>query len=78
MSDEPRCVILFRSTTHVVRAEKVLLAAGLKPKLIPVPRELSSECGVCLMVACGDQARAVTALKAAAVAYEGVHTVRRF
>jgi len=71
-------VILFQSTTHVVRAEKVLLAAGVKCKLIPVPRQLSSECGVCLLVGCEDKERASAALKAATVAFSGMHVVSRF
>jgi len=43
-------VILFPTNAHVMRAEKLVKDAGLTCKLIPVPRELSSDCGVCLSV----------------------------
>ena len=39
-------VILFHTTSAAFRAEKVLLAAGLEVKLVPVPRSVSSDCGV--------------------------------
>ncbi|MBM4353428.1 MAG: DUF3343 domain-containing protein [Deltaproteobacteria bacterium] len=42
------CVVLFDSTSAALRAEKLSRAAGLDVKLIPVPRHLSSDCGLCL------------------------------
>ncbi len=41
-------VVLFDSTQAALRAEKTLQAEGLKVKLIPVPRQLSSDCGLSL------------------------------
>ena len=41
-------VILVDSTSQALRIEKQLNANGLTCKLIPVPRHLSSDCGVCL------------------------------
>jgi hypothetical protein len=41
-------VFLFASTSRAIRAEKLAQEAGLRVKLIPVPRHLSSDCGVCL------------------------------
>jgi hypothetical protein len=41
-------VALFLSVQHALRAEKLLKAADIPCKLIPVPRQLSSDCGVCL------------------------------
>ena len=41
-------VILFPSVTHAIKAEKVLKEAGCTTKTIPVPRHISSDCGVCL------------------------------
>ncbi len=46
--EEPYEVLLFASVQHAVMAEKTLLAAGLPNKLIPVPKHISSDCGVCL------------------------------
>ena len=41
-------VVLFESISHALRAEKLIKAAQITCKLIPVPRHLSSDCGVCL------------------------------
>ena len=41
-------VVLFESISHALRAEKLIKVAQIPCKLIPVPRHLSSDCGVCL------------------------------
>jgi len=41
-------VALFVSVNHALRAEKILKGEGIDTKLIPVPRQISTECGVCL------------------------------
>lgn len=68
-------VLLVPSTGHAIRAEKVLNAAGLECKLIPVPRHLSSDCGICVRIRRQDREAAVRALEAAGVTLEGVHDV---
>jgi len=42
------CVALFQSVSHAIKAEKTLKEAGIPHKVIPVPRIISSDCGVCL------------------------------
>lgn len=42
--------ILVDSTSHALRIEKLLGSQGLVCKLIPVPRHLSSDCGVCVRI----------------------------
>ena len=46
--------ILVYSTSHAIRLEKSFLAAGIPCKLVPVPRQLSSDCGVCVRIARAD------------------------
>ena len=43
-------VILVDSTSHALRIEKLLVNRVLMCKLIPVPRHLSSDCGVCVRI----------------------------
>jgi len=43
-------VILFPTSAHVMRAEKLLNKVCVTCRLIPVPRHLSSDCGFCLVV----------------------------
>ena len=39
-------VVLFYSTSLAIRGEKIAKNAGIKVKLIPTPRQLSSDCGI--------------------------------
>jgi hypothetical protein len=41
-------VVLFHTTSAVMRAEKLLIKEGYTIKLIPTPREFSSDCGIAL------------------------------
>jgi hypothetical protein len=44
-------VVLFFGTQAAIRAEKILKGAGHQVKLVPTPRQLSSDCGVALRFA---------------------------
>ncbi|HON58545.1 MAG TPA: DUF3343 domain-containing protein [Smithella sp.] len=41
-------VMLFKAVSYVLKAEKILKAEGIPHKIIPVPKHISSDCGVCL------------------------------
>ncbi len=41
-------IVLFHTTSSVMRAEKLLIKAGYSVKLIPTPRQFSSDCGIAL------------------------------
>jgi len=40
--------LLFHSIHNVMLAEELLLKVGIEIDMIPVPREISSDCGMCL------------------------------
>ena len=42
-------IALFDTTQAAIRAEKVLKQANILTKLIPVPRHISSNCGISLV-----------------------------
>jgi hypothetical protein len=48
VENEPLSVVLVESFGRALQAERLLLAAGIPCRLVPVPRHLSSDCGVCL------------------------------
>ena len=56
------CVLLFDSVSQVLLAEKVLKQAALAHKVIPVPRQISSDCGVCIRFDPAEKERVVEAL----------------
>jgi hypothetical protein len=72
---DAHAVILVYSTSYAIRAEKILHVAGISSKLIPVPRHLSSDCGVCLRIARSDREAAVQALQGAGLEIEGVRDI---
>ena len=73
MTSDQHTVLLVYSTSHAIRAEKVLCRAGISCKLIPVPRHLSSDCGVCVRIARADTEAVLETLEAASVELEGIH-----
>jgi hypothetical protein len=75
MTDTTYAVILVYSTSHALKSERTLEQASIECKLIPVPRQLSSDCGVCVRVERDDTERACKALQAARVEIEGVHHI---
>lgn len=43
-------VITFDATTEAIRAEKLLVQAGLCPLVMPLPSQIKAGCGLCLRV----------------------------
>jgi len=68
-------VILVHSTSHAIQAERVLQRAGLTVKLIPTPREFSSECGSALRIALADRMASEQALQQAGVPIDRIETL---
>jgi len=56
-------VILFKAVSYALKAEKILKKDGLPHKLIPVPKHISSDCGVCLMVHIDMKDKIIAALR---------------
>ncbi len=69
--DSQYCVFLFPSVSYVLKAEKILKDRGIEHKLIPVPRHISADCGVCLRIAVDQQETVVEMLQDTA-AWEGM------
>lgn len=68
-------VVLFYSTAHALRAEKVLQRAGVHTKMIPTPRQLSSDCGMALRFDRGSRAEIVAVLEENRVPTNGIHNI---
>jgi hypothetical protein len=58
-----KCVFVFESIHRVMKAEKLLKGKGIKIDLIPVPREISSDCGVAIELSGDSEAEALQILK---------------
>jgi hypothetical protein len=69
-------VVLFHTSSAALRAEKILLKGGRTVRLIPPPREFSSDCGVSLQFDCGDERSIRTLLDSANVEISSIHRLR--
>ena len=68
-------VILGYGTSHTIRAEHLLNKAGIKCKMIPVPRHLSSNCGVCVRIERTDIEKARQVLQQGSLDIEGIREI---
>lgn len=67
-------VVLFYTTSAVMRAEKLLAKEGYAVKLVPTPRQFSSDCGIALRFAWAEHGQIEAILKAAGAEFD---TIRR-
>ena len=71
----PNNVLLVLSASHVIKAEAAVRRAGNFCALVPLPRTLSSECGVCLQVSPDDRVRTEEILALMGVEITATHDV---
>lgn len=65
-------VILFYSTNYAIWASEVLKTKNIENKMIPVPRELSSDCGYCVKIKNGDNTKVEKILKDNNIEYDRI------
>ena len=70
-------VILFSSIHFVLQAEKMVKGKGFSIDLIPVPRQLSSDCGICMHIEWEEREKICSFLEEGGVKIEGVHPLPR-
>ncbi len=69
-------VVLFHTSSAALRAEKILIRAELDVKLVPTPRELSSDCGISLSFGWSQVEHVRQLLDTANVETAGIHSLR--
>jgi len=72
----PEMILIFRGTHQVLSAEKHLKKAGVPMRLIPVPKWLTSDCGLAIRIHEGDRGRARAVLSAAKILPVSAHLLR--
>ena len=75
MADTQKTVFLFPASSHAIRAERFFQEAGLDAKLIPVPRHLSSDCGLCVRLPRAQRERAEAVAAERKMVIEGIHNL---
>jgi hypothetical protein len=66
-------VVLFHTNSSVMRAEKLLKKEGYSIKLIPTPREFSSDCGMALRFDWADYEQVKLLLNTAHLEIDAIH-----
>jgi hypothetical protein len=66
-------VILFHTTSSVMRTEKTLLKAGCVIKLVPTPREFSSDCGIAIRFEWDQSEHIQSLLKQDNIDFKAIH-----
>lgn len=69
-------ILIFRGTHQVLSAEKHLKRGGVPMRLIPVPRSLTSDCGLAIRIHSRERARARKILMAAKLLPASAHLLR--
>ena len=69
--------MVFESIHYVIKGEKTLKRAGLQIDVIPVPREISSDCGMALEFSCNDRERVERLLGDDDVSVLGVYVLQK-
>ena len=65
-------IILVWSSSHAIRVEHVLNQAGIRCKLIPTPRQWTSDCGLSVRIRRADAEAARRAMDNAWAEYETI------
>jgi hypothetical protein len=66
-------VILFHTTSSVMQTEKVLKQEGIAVKLIPTPRDLSSDCGISIRFNRGDRDKVEKIMEVNSIEYYSIN-----
>ena len=66
-------VILVPTTSHAIRIERILKKARMEVKLVPVPRHLSSDCGVAVRISSDERLRCEELIESAGASFDSIH-----
>lgn len=69
----PYGAILFHTTSAAMRAEKLLISAALNIKLIPTPREFSSDCSLAIRFLWQDKDRVDSLIESNRIETVGIY-----
>ncbi len=55
-------IVLFQSVNHAMWADSILKRSNIPHKMIPVPKHISMDCGICIRIDSGHTEEAERAL----------------
>ena len=75
MNNKQYTVLLVYSSSYAIKANLILTKEGISSKMLPIPRHISSSCGVCLRISTGDKSRVLEVLKDKGLPLDGVFEI---
>jgi hypothetical protein len=69
-----KCVLIFESIHQVMKAERILKEKGFSIDLIPVPRQISSDCGVAIELPWEDKEKVELKLEEGHISFLGCYS----
>ena len=66
-------IAVFLSTRSVMKAERAFVLAGIPIRTVPVPRHISSECGIAIRFLASYEKQAWEIATAESISMNGVH-----
>ncbi|SET73786.1 Protein of unknown function [Natronincola peptidivorans] len=70
------CVLTFHTTHHALNTEKVLKEKNIPVKLMPVPRQVSSSCGIAAEFPCESREKILKLCKEYHIEFDDVHQIQ--
>jgi len=74
---EERCVVVLETIHYVIKGEKILKKAGIGIDVIPVPREISSDCGMAIEFSCLGRDRVEQLLSQKGITVLGLYLLKK-
>ena len=68
-------LVAFDSVHQAIRAEKLLLQAGVAVEMVPTPREISASCGQSVRFPTGSADSVLALLEREKIAFRGIYSV---
>jgi hypothetical protein len=71
-SESSAAFVVVYSTSQAIKIEKLLQEKSIASKMVPVPRQVSSDCGVCLQIDSTDIAVVEDLLSRSTIEIQGI------
>jgi len=72
MSSDNYAYVVVYSTSHALMIEKLLQTQAVDCQLVPVPRQISSDCGVCVRIRQADESKAEETIRQSNIDIAGI------
>lgn len=77
MSEDKLCFITFPGVTQVLKAENCLSSITNSFEIVPIPREITADCGMCIMCTPENLKGIIDMLTKSKMQFEQVHILKR-